>query len=162
MLNLHLVAQQHAGADLHTAVGAAAVGGIKAQLFPQDPFLDVGVFHTIFVDAQNRSDCSTNAVVALLVVGLPFLRFQLLVAALLELARQFHHDFGGAAIAVNQRVHHLAHLVQANVHRGVGNLAVALFVRVLRLTAAKSHVALQGFAVVRQLLESKHGLDFTG
>ena len=46
-------------------------------------------------------------------------------------------------------------------HCGVGDLAVAFFFRVFWVAATKGHVALQGAAVVGQLLESTHRFDFT-
>ncbi len=159
VLDLHALAQQHARADLHAAVGTAAVGSVVAQLFPQDPFLDVQRAHALFADAQHLGDGAADARVALLVVRLPLLRFQLLFAALLEVARQLDHHFGRPAIAAHQRIDHHAHLVQSDVDGGVGDLAVALFV-VAWVVLGKRYMPLQGTAVVGQLLEGEDGLDF--
>ena len=159
VLDLHLFAQQHGGADLHTAVGAASVGHVKAQLFPQDPFLDVAGAHALGADAQGLGNALADAGIAALVFGLLLLRLLLLFAALLQVARQLHHDLCRAAIAADQGIDHHPHLVQADMHRGVGNLAVALFV-VARLVFGKGHMALQCAAVVGQLFEGIHGLDF--
>ena len=54
------------------------------------------------------------------------------------------------AVAFDERIGHQPHLVQANMNGRISNAAKALFSRVVQLAAAKTNMALQGFAVVGQ------------
>ena len=62
------------------------------------------------------------------------------------------------AITLDECIDHHAHLIQPDMHRGVGNLAVALFCRMGWITTSKTNMTLQIFAVIGQ----KIGKDFTG
>ena len=162
MLDFDALAQQHRRADLHAAIRAATIRHIKAQFFPQDPFLDVCCANTLFGDAQDFSNRSPNACVALLVVRLLALRVLLLLTALFQVSRELNHDFARTPITPHQRIDNHSHLVEPNMHRGIGDFSKTSLFRVFRLATAKRHMSLQRAAVIGQLLECENWLDFTG
>ena len=86
VLDFHLGREQHAGADLHAAIGAFAVGGVKAKLLPQYPFLNIGAANALWGAAYDRGGFGADAFIALLVRRLALLLFLLLLAALLQVA----------------------------------------------------------------------------
>ena len=83
VFNFDFGAKQHAGADMHAAVRAAAVGHVKAEFFPQNPFLNITVFDVVRLYAAQIGNFLPNALSAFLVIRLFFLCFQLLFSALL-------------------------------------------------------------------------------
>ena len=152
VLNLHLVAQRRPRADEVAAVRATALQRVAGQFFPQDEFFNVGVAHTLDCNAQHRRSFGTQTLVAALVTGLALLFVLALFAALFQVAGHLNHHLGGVAVAAQQGIHHLAHLVQPNVDGRVGNTAKAFFGQIIGqgTGVGKANVARQVFAVIRQ------------
>ena len=111
VLDFYLIGKQHLCTDLHTAVRAAPVGGVEAELFPQNHFLQVHCAHALGAGLQQCGDFAAHALVAALVVSLAFLVFFALLLVLLEVAGDFHNHFAGVAVALDERIDHSAHLV---------------------------------------------------
>ena len=106
---------------------------------------------TLWAGVEQLGNVVAHALVAALVVGLAFLLFFALLLALLEVAGQFHNHLAGVAIAFDERIDNRSHLVQTDVHRRVGDLAVAFFGGVFGLSRAKANVALKVLAVIGEL-----------
>ena len=141
VFDLDTLTQQHGDADLHAAVGAAPIGCVGAEFFPQNPLLNVGGAYTRFGNAERLRNGAADTVIAFLVVGLLALRVLLLLAALLEIAREFNHDFCGPTITANERIDDGTYLIEPDMHRWVRNLAVALFF-ILGVVFGEGHVSL--------------------
>ena len=73
MLDFHFIAQDHARADLYAAVGAATVGDVETQFFPQDELLDVDMLYSFRRDLQKFCGVGPEPFVALLIFRLLFL-----------------------------------------------------------------------------------------
>lgn len=77
-----------------------------------------------------------------------------LLFGLLELAGQFHDDLIGLAVDLDDLVHQSSQLVQADMHRGVGDPAIARDLIVPGIVAAGNDVPLQHLSVIGQLIEA--------
>ncbi|OIQ79085.1 hypothetical protein GALL_391940 [mine drainage metagenome] len=99
-----------------------------------------------------RQPCVIGAkpLITLLVFGLALQVLPTLLLALFEIARHFHNHFGGMSVALDQRIDHHPHLIEADVNRGVGYFAETPFDGILGVACAEADMALQVFAVVRQ------------
>ena len=143
VFNFHLIAKQHGWADLYAGIGTASVGNIfEIEFFPQNHFLNVCASHSFFTDTQHSRNISTKLLVALLIFRLPFVLVVALFLALLQIARQFNNHFAGVSVAFYEGIHDKTNLVQPNMHSGVGDTTIALFVAVFRVVTAKTYMTL--------------------
>ena len=119
-------------------------------LLPQPQFSTI----VVGIPQPRRFQRLLIAFVAPFVFALSALVSQFSLAVHLQLARQLHDDLARLAIGGDERVHHAAQLVHADVDRRVGYappaLGFAKFVRVARRVAADNRLR-QDLAVVRQL-----------
>ena len=89
-----------------------------------------------------------------MVVRLAFALIIALIFALFEVTRQFDNHFAGVAIAFDECINHQSHLVQSDMHSGVRNFPVALFVVMFWHPRSKTYVALQRDTVVGKLRQN--------
>ena len=154
VLDLHFVGQQHAEADRDAAIRALAIQRIaKVELFPQQHLLQIVAANLLLADAKLPGDQAAIALVAILIGSLALAFFVALLLALLQFPRDFDDDLGRMPVLANQRVHHFARLVQADMHGRVGNAAESLlgWIAFGGARVGKADIALQRLAVVGKL-----------